>query len=767
MKKIYILLLILISGAQLFAEDVVLKYWTEADQPTYFTREGFLYTWQFQRYELDQPCKIKEMTITLFGEPSAVTIVLIGNEGRNALPQYFMYTGKDVLAFSQFQYAGSTQPATITLPLQTPIEYIGEQVFIGVKIDNPDKTFLLTATTELQPSCTSENTGNYGFQVLADDQAASINEMWRVAGYTYLSTLTVEYSGTKYGYLSDRTLSTGLLPSLTNETVAWGDYDQDNNLDLLATGKLYRYMPGTEFKDATTTAGITGTPQANAFIDIDNDMDLDILFLNGYPEKCKIFINDGFGNFTANELNMPAFMQISGISIADVNNDSYPDLFVAQSYNASNNPYANYLFINNKDNTFTVKNGACVTNPSRRSVACSFVDYDNDGDQDLFVTNYFQEPDELWENRGNLTFVNVATDKSIDIFQFDSKYYANSGTGTDWYDFDNDNDMDLLISQATYPQLIPRGYQGTTLYRTNNGSFLNTWNTTEYKSNLGIEYDDSHSGGAFGDIDNDGLIDLLISVQNECHYESLLKHNADHTFINVSFEWGLSRITADNDACWADYNNDGHLDLVSSDNGKLKLYKNTYTTNNSWVEIDLTDGNGNYFAIGARVKIYVSGKIYTQEVNAGRGKKMQKPTRLHFGLGTASAIEDVKVRWPGKTDWVSYPGVKINQINKIHNEHVSVDELDGLSSGDNLSIIGPNPSSTYLAAEFNIGKNNSDISIDLFDLKSNLVENILIGKYDKGNYKLNLTTEKYAPGSYFLRLSNNGVSQIKSFVIIR
>ena len=71
------------------------------------------------------------------------------------------------------------------------------------------------------------------------------------------------------------------------------------------------------------------------------------------------------------------------------------------------------------------------------------------------------------------------------------------------------------------------------------------------------------------------------------------------------------------------------------------------------------------------------------------------------------------------------------------------------------------------AKEFNIGRDNSDISIDLFDVNSNLVENVLVGKYDRGVYKLNLTTEKFAPGSYFLRLSNNGVSQIKSFVIIR
>ncbi len=554
---------------------------------------------------------------------------------------------------------------------------------------------------------------------------------------------------------------------MSNNTVAWGDIDSDGNLDLLVTGNLYQYKPTTNYKNITTKAGLTGTPMANAFIDIDNDGDQDILFLNASPAKCRIYINDGFGNFTGQDLSLPWLYNVSGFSIADVDNDHYPDIFVTQSWSTYPSALPNYFLLNNQKGSFTLKGGLATTSTPRRSRGCAFVDFDNDGDQDLFVSNYYQEQDELWENKGNLTFVNVAGNKQIDIFNYDGKSYANYGNGVDWYDFDNDEDMDLLVPQYAPSQYLALGFQGTTLYRNNNANFTNTWNTTDLKSGLGITYEETHSGGAFGDIDNDGLVDLLLTTSNGCRFIDLYKHNYDHTFSNITFEWGLNKIVTGDDLCWADYDNDGKLDLAFSEDRKFKLFKNTYSSQNNWLELDLTTENANYFAIGAKVKIFVPGKIYTQEVTAGRGKNMQKPGRLHFGLGSAEDIEDVQVKWPGAKDYVSYYNIKINQINKIHDKYVSVEDLEQYSENTFLRIIGPNPSTSNLVAEFGISKNNSDTDISIFDLQGNRLETIVSDKYSQGTYKLDINTLKFSPGSYFLRLTANGKSEIKSFVIQR
>jgi hypothetical protein len=767
MRKLLPLLIILFAVAISYSEDITIRYWNDADKAFYFNREGFPYTWQFQRFDITQPCKIKSMGVYLFGQASKVTVCLIGHQGGSNLPMVFAYAGKNILATGQFQFDGAKSPTLINLPLQTPVDFVGDQVYVGVMIENADSTYFATTTETLQPGCDSDDGGKFGFQSIADFKAASANEMWRIAGYSYFCNITLEYTGQQNGYFSDRTISSGISPSLNPSTIAWGDINKDGFLDMLVAGRLYQNTGKGDFKDISTKAGISGAPQGNAFLDIDNDKDLDILFLNQTPSKSRIFLNDGSGVFTGSDLAIPYLQNVSGFAIADADNDNYPDIFITQSWSTYPNPIPNYFLQNNKKNNFTQKTGLCTTTSPRRSRGCAFVDYDSDGDLDLFVSNYYQEPDEIYENKGGLTFADVSGPKNIDKFNKDGKDYSNYGSGVDWYDFDNDGDMDLLLPQLAHPLNLAFGFQGTTIYRNNNGNFTNTWDATEMKSKQGIEYEEAHSGGAWGDIDNDGLVDLILTTYYGCRYIDLYKHNYDHTFTNITFDWGLNRIVTGDDACWVDYDNDGRLDLAMSQDRKFKLFKNTNNFGRSWVEIDLTSEVGNFFAIGARVKVQAGDRIYMQEVTSGRGQNMQKPSRLHFGLGDATRIENVSVRWPGTKEYIDYPNIKINQLNSIFNKSVSVDELEPIAEVDYLKIIGPSPAVSHLDAEFGIAKSNSTIQISLFDLNGNLIEELVNDNYSAGAYKLGINTDKYPAGTYFLRLFNGSKSEIKSFVIIK
>lgn len=774
MKKLIYILIILAFPLNLMAEDVVLRYWNDTDQMFRFDTTGFHYTAQFQRFDIPGPCLIKAMTIFLTGAPSNVTVCLIGHQGGSPLPQIFAYGGKGLLASGQFQFAGAQQPTKIDLPLQEPISFFGDQCFIGVFIENSANTYFLTNTVELNPSCSSVDGGDFGFQVLANYNATDIAKMWATQKFSYICNLTVEFTNTEpKGYLSDRTVSSGISPNMSFSSVAWGDINNDGYLDLLVAGRLFLNNDMSEFKEITTKAGLSGTPQANAFIDIDNDGDMDILFLNGSSDgktPSRIYINDGSGNFTGSDLTGLNFVNVTGFSIADLDLDGYPDLFVTQMGPDITNPTAlpNIFYLNNKKNGFLIKTGMLTTFSPRRSIGCQFVDFDDDGDLDLYVSNFNMETDELYQNNGNLSFTNIIDKKAIDLFTKDGKTYSNSGTGVDWYDFDNDGDLDLLLPQFTHPYNIAFGFEGTSIYRNSNGSFTDTWDRTELKNSLGIEYEEYNAGGAFGDIDNDGLVDLIMTTYFGCRYIDLYKHNTDHSFSNITYEWGLNRLATGDDACWVDFDNDGKLDLAMSIDRKFKLFKNTFNSGNNWVELDLTSETGNFFAIGARVKLYAGGKIYTQEVTSGRGQSMQKPSRLHFGLNNAASIDKVEIRWPGTKEYITYNDIKINQINKIFNKSVSVEELSQSSEKCFINILGANPANDYLTLEFGLENEMiQPVEISLYDLQGNLIENILNEKYSSGTYKLNINISKYQPGSYFLRFKTTNNSEIKSFVIMR
>lgn len=761
----------LLVSQHLFSQEITIKYWKEDDKLTYFIPDGpnvFQYTHQFQRFDLPAPCYIKSMRIYLYGEPSNVSVFCLDHQAGSSIPQVFAYSGRGVLGSAQFQFAGAKQPTPIDINFPEPVYTDADQCFIGVYIENRTKTFLISTNTVLTPFCQSTDGGNYIYQILANYNASDISQMWAGGQYTYLAELKVELAmSSPKSYLLDRTGTAGIPLTISQSSVAFGDINDDGFQELLINGRLFLNNSGT-YKEITAQAGLSETPHGNFFIDIDNDGKLDIIFLFESADGTKpmvLFFNNGDNTFTRKQTSLPGFRSVSGFAVADINNDKYPDFYVTQLWNPYPTPYPNYMFINDGKGGFKLAGGLCQTVVNRRSRGCQFVDYDNDGDLDLYVTNYYQEPDELWENKGDLVFVDVAANKAIDLFSKDGKTYSNHGTGVDWYDYDNDGDMDLLLPQFAHPANAAFGFRGTTIYRNQNGNFTDTYDSKIGGSSLGITYEETHAGAAWGDFDNDGLADFVITTYYGCRYIDLYKQTPDFKFKNVTFESGLNRIVTGDDACWADYDNDGKLDLAMSQDRKFRLFKNYWSeTNNNWVKLDLRSNKSNKFAIGARVKVYAGGKTYMQEVGAGRGQKMQKPYVLHFGLGQAKSIDKVEIRWPGETSYIEYKNIPINQITKIVQEGVDIDESQQKFT-DYLNI--DNSNSLDLFAKLNYGLSKpGNIELQIINLQGNIIEKENLGYHQIGEFTYDLKTNNLQSGTYFVRLINSNGSILTNKLMV-
>jgi len=459
----------------------------------------------------------------------------------------------------------------------------------------------------------------------------------------------------------DITQAVGIPLNLSNNSIAWGDLDGDNWLDLIVKNRIYRNNQG-HFEDITNQITSRTLPliSGSVFVDMDNDGQQDILFF-GY-QKSLLYLNQGNGNFIKKEIDLPPLPSLHGYSVADINNDHFPDLVLVQLWEPYPVPHPNYLFLNDGQNNFKnithrlypLCNGeenfplgfACIPeadsthfsnfNKNKRSRGCQFTDIDLDGDVDLYIANYFLETDELYLNNGQGHFTSLLAPKAVG----QSSTISNHGTGVDWYDFDNDGDFDLLMPQLAHPGYKKKyDHRGTTIYRNDRNKF------TDLRDSHGIEYEETHAGATFGDVNNDGLADIITTVYYGCRYIDLYLQQPNHRFDLSTYQSGLAKISTGNDACFVDFNNDGLLDLAMGNNDQFRLFKNKKSTTNTWVKLQLENVMGNHFGIGAIVKVYANNQVFTQEVNAGRGQKMQKPTILHFGLGDATAIDKIEVQW--------------------------------------------------------------------------------------------------------------------------
>jgi hypothetical protein len=423
---------------------------------------------------------------------------------------------------------------------------------------------------------------------------------------------------------------------------------------------LYRNNGDGTFTDVTARAGVgdRGMGMGVTFADYDNDGDQDLFVTNYGPNV--FYRNNGDGTFTdiTREAGLENALSGIGATFLDYDRDGHLDLYVGnyleydpdyQYYYAAQRfpgPLAYHgqpdvLYRNNGDGTFTdVTREAGVYNPEGRAMGVTSGDVDDDGDWDIFVPNDGME-NYLYRNNGDGTFTDIAIPSGT---AFSQRGEATSAMSAEFGDFDLDGLIDMIVPDMAY----------SCVYRNLGGELFE-----EMSARVGVaaacgQYT-SWSGNYF-DFDHDGYGDLFITNGHPHRLigeeDLLLLNDRGRRFVNVSHLLGpdfqdefVSRGSAA-----GDYDNDGDMDvLVLNLAARARLLRNDGGNRRNWVMLHLIGTTSNRDAVGSRVRLTAGGRTQTRLRVSSSGYLSQGDHRLHFGLGDATRIDRIEIRWPNGT----------------------------------------------------------------------------------------------------------------------
>lgn len=444
------------------------------------------------------------------------------------------------------------------------------------------------------------------------------------------------------GTFADATASAGIAHRDYGMGACSADYDNDGWPDLYITNvgpnALYRNNGGTSFTDVTRVAGVAAGSTFStscAFADVDRDGDVDLFVvnyvdalvdnqvfcgeaakqfriychpLNFMPLRSVLFRNNGNGTFTDVSRDWGVYDHRGnglGVVVGDYDDDGWPDVFVA------NDTTPNFLYHNESGRRFTeaaLLSGVSVAsdgNP-RAGMGTDFGDFDGDGRLDLFVTNHEFEGHTLFRNLGGGLFEDATFKSGVGPATLPFV-----GFGALFFDFDNDADQDVAVVNGHVMNSPGHVRPGATenqrrlLLKNDGGRFRDI----SRQAGPGFAPEKVGRALAAGDIDNDGDLDLLI------------------------------------------VNNGGDADLLRNDNPRR----------GAAVLIRAVGMKSNRSAIGTRIRVTAGGRTQVREIRAGSSYLSQHDLRVHVGLGTATTVERLDVRWPSG-DSQTFNNLPANQI---------------------------------------------------------------------------------------------------------
>jgi len=469
-----------------------------------------------------------------------------------------------------------------------------------------------------------DNDGKLDLAVVND----STIEQYRKGG-DLMITLYHQDGNSSAIHFTDVTKASGLTTRGWGMAIAVGDYDNDGLPDLYVTGYghnvLYHNLGNCKFEDVTAKAGVQGGgfSTGSAWADYDRDGNLDLFVaryvktdVNHLPDPTRsfrgyrgvlfelpdtmegetdlLFRNRGDGTFEEVSekagVNDPGKLHGMGVVWGDYDGDGWPDLYVTNDFGRT------FLYHNRHNGTFEEVGSPSGTGlgPDGQgygNMAGDFGDFDRDGKLDLFVTRADNQPASLYWNQGDY-FLDIARKAGIA-----SLTMAPVKWGTGFGDFDNDGWLDILVA---------------------NGNFSS-------------------------------LLDTLPKEVRFAEPIQLFRNRGNLTFEEVADEAGLNtgRLYSRRGTAFGDINNDGKLDVVVFNaNAPPSVFLNETTNSNHRVLFRLIGTKSNRLAVGARVRVTTSNMTQIDEVRGGGSYNSTNDTRLHFGLGREATISKLEVLWP-------------------------------------------------------------------------------------------------------------------------
>ena len=532
------------------------------------------------------------------------------------------------------------------------------------------------------------------------------------------------------------------------------DFDGDGVEDLaFATensAELLIYKNnGFDFEDYSLQLGISNTSnvQSILWVDYDNDGDKDLFFTckNSYN---RLYRNDN-NNFTevTGEAGLSTDVQFSTAAAwADYNNDGFIDLYVGHR----NDLIPNTLYKNNGDGTFTdvteeanVGDTLGITSLYKFPLAISFIDYNNDNWQDIYIANDKEDGNTLFKNNGDGTFEDVSEQSNTNL------YFNAMGIAVG--DYDNDGDWDMYVSNSP---------EGNALLKNNgDGTFTNVAN------DLNITVNKICWGTNFIDIDNDTDLDLFVvasagatSMSDPERQNELFENQGDGTFIKLNISGINTDTSISYGTAFGDFNNDGYCDIVviNSDPTYSALWKNSGASNN-WIKLQLEGTVSNRDGIGSTIKFYLGSTSFIRPVKCGSSYLSQNSAIQTIGVGSVSVIDSIIINWPsGQIDVMRNVNVNSFYVVEEGSTVTDINELEITLTSYKLHQNYPNPFNPSTKITFSLAA-DSKVNLTVFDVLGQEVVSLISGNLAAGSHEIDFNASNINSGVYFYRIDAAGV----------
>lgn len=407
-----------------------------------------------------------------------------------------------------------------------------------------------------------------------------------------------------------------------------------------------------------------------SFFDYDKDGDLDMVLINHAPHVfenldeanlhylsnlknlqtgVRLFRNTGSSFEDVTERSGIVNTSLSfglGVSVSDINNDNWPDLYISNDYMA-----ADYLYINNRNGTFTDRIGERLSYTSEFSMGNDIADFNNDGWNDIYTLDMVPEDNhrqKLLSSIDNYEFFELRNKVGLHPQFMRNMLHLNNGnnsfseigqasgiSNTDWSwsplfaDFDNDGWKDLFVANG----------------------FVHDYTNMDFLKFMGDYLRQTNY-----DLRNHNLLELAAKAPSSNVMNYVFRNNGDLTFKNMSATWGMDKPSNSNGAAYGDLDNDGDLDLVvNNTNQPSFVFRNDANKkgNNKYLRLKLKGEKKNTLGVGTRVFAYTKGQVQSIEQLISRGYQSSVSPVLHIGLGNFNRVDSLRVIWPsGKMDLI-------------------------------------------------------------------------------------------------------------------